>query len=154
MRVDKRIGIFPGSFDPFTNGHHDIVLSALPLFDKIIIAFGTNSQKERTFPVSLMIDGVRKLYIDYSSIEVESYQGLTSDFADNNSAKFIIRGLRNGADLDYEMPIAKINKDLSSNLETVYFTANEENANVSSTIVRELYKYNKDIKRYIPFDIK
>ncbi len=151
--MSKRVAIFPGSFDPYTNGHHDIVVRASGLFDEIIIAFGTNSSKKRTFEIPLMMEKLNQLYEGYSNVRIESYKGLTVDYAKTQGAKFILRGLRNATDLRYEMPIASLNHDMDSEIETVFLLTQPENTVVSSTIVREIHNYGRDISAYVPYEL-
>ena len=154
MPVNQRIAIFPGTFDPFTNGHHDIVMKATKLFDKVIIAFGVNSQKQRMFPLEIIVDKLKVFYANNPKIEIVDYNEITVDFAKKMNAICIVRGLRNGTDFNYEKPIALINSKLNSKIETLFLIANSENESISSTILRDLYKYKKDISGYVPYDLK
>ena len=114
--MNNRIAIFPGSFDPYTLGHHDVILRALPLFDKIIISIGKNSTKKKEFSEELMQEKLNTLYENESKIEVKIYNKLTVEYAEENNASFILRGIRNGKDLDYESPIAQTNSKLNSKI--------------------------------------
>ena len=154
MPVNQRIAIFPGTFDPFTNGHHDIVMKATKLFDKVIIAFGVNSQKQRIFPLEVIVNKLKAFYANNPKIEIVEYNEITVDFAEKMNAICIVRGLRNGTDFNYEKPIALINSKLNSQIETLFLIANSENESISSTILRDLYKYKKDISGYVPYDLK
>lgn len=148
-----RIAIFPGSFDPYTLGHHDIVLRALPLFDKIIISIGKNSTKNKVFSEELMIEKITNLYSKESKIDVKIYSQLTVDYAKENNAKYILRGIRNGKDLDYESPIAQTNSKLNKDIETVFLITSPEYSMINSTIVREIFKTGQDINQFLPFNI-
>jgi len=145
-----RIAVFPGSFDPFTKGHEDIVRRALPLFDKIIVAIGTNSSKKYFFDVSKRLDFIKATFANTPKVEVESYQELTSDFCQKKSARFLLRGLRNGTDFDYEATIAMLNKDIGDGLETILLIADAKYNYFSSTVVREIMKGGKDVSLFLP----
>ena len=145
-----RIAVFPGSFDPFTKGHEDIVRRALPLFDKIIVAIGTNSSKKYFFEESTRLDFIKATFADTPKVEVETYQELTSDFCQKKSARFLLRGLRNGTDFDYEATIAMLNKDIGDGLETVLLIADARFNYFSSTVVREIMKGGKDVSLFLP----
>ena len=147
-----KIAVFPGSFDPLTKGHEDVILRALPLFDKIIIAIGLHHEKNGFFSIEQ-----RKLFIQNcfqnSSIEVQTFTGLTGDFCKKNHADYIIRGIRNGIDFEYEKDMAQNNKKIF-NIDTLFFISNPELSHISSTIVRDLLKHNGDISSLIPDNIK
>jgi len=145
-----RIAVFPGSFDPFTKGHEDIVRRALPLFDKIIVAIGTNSSKKYFFEESKRLDFIKATFADTPKVEVETYQELTSDFCQKKSARFLLRGLRNGTDFDYEATIAMLNKDIGDGLETILLIADAKYNYFSSTVVREIMKGGKDVSLFLP----
>ena len=151
--MSSRIAIFPGSFDPYTLGHHDIVMRALPLFDKIIISIGKNSIKQKVFSEELIIEKLSTLYVNESKIEVKIYNQLTVDYAKDNNANFILRGIRNGKDLDYESPIAQMNSKLNNEIETIFLITSPKYSMISSTIVREIHKTGKDINQFLPFNI-
>jgi pantetheine-phosphate adenylyltransferase len=141
--------IFPGTFDPFTIGHYSIVKRALTFMDKIIIGIGVNDKKHTYFPLERRVDMIAKLYQNEPRIEVTSYNNLTMDFAEQHEAQFIIRGIRNVKDFEYEETIADVNRKLSG-IETILLFTEPELTSVSSTIVRELLMYHKDISRFIP----
>ena len=149
----SRIAIFPGSFDPYTLGHHDVVMRALPLFDKIIIAIGQNSTKKKEFELEFMESKINELYKKETKIEVKSYNKLTVDYAKDNGAQFILRGIRNGKDLDYESPIAQTNAKINPEIETVFLITSPEYSMINSTIIREVYKTGEDINQFLPFNI-
>lgn len=149
--MEKKTAIFPGSFDPFTLGHHDIVSRAIPLFDKIIIAIGKNSTKKKVFSEELMEAKIANLYKNEEKIEVKTYNKLTVEFANENDANFILRGIRNGKDLDYESPIAQVNSKLNPNIETIFLITSPEYSMINSTIVREVYKTGTDVNQFLPF---
>ena len=147
--MEQRIAIFPGSFDPFTVGHHSIVMRALPLFDKIVVAIGTNAAKYAMMSESRRVEALRELYADYEKIEVISYEGLTVDAAKMCGAKFILRGVRMIQDFEYEKNLAEVNRSISG-LETVLLYTLPEFGHISSSIVRELIRYGRDVSSLLP----
>ena len=149
----KRIAIFPGSFDPFTNGHHDVVLRGAKLFDEIIIAIGNNSSKQRYIPVEKMEHVIAGLYQDLPKIKVSSFKGLTAEFAREVGAQFLLRGLRNTTDFEYENTIAQANRHVNTDLETVFLITSPPLAAISSSIIREIHRFGGDVNDFIPFPI-
>ncbi len=145
--------IFPGTFDPFTIGHYDIVKRGLELFDEIIIAIGINQTKKTLFNLEKRIDIIEKTFSDEKRVKVITYKTLTVDLAKQLKAKFILRGVRNIADFEYEQTIAQTNKQLED-IETVILFTDSKHSFVSSSLVRELMAYNKDISRFIPTNIE
>ena len=145
-----KTAIFAGSFDPITKGHEDIVLQALPLFDEIIIAIGVNIDKKYAFPLEKRIKWIENTFAAYPKVKVVSYEGLTVDLCKKMNAGFIIRGLRNTTDFEYESIIAEANKKLNPEVETVFFLATPNLRGVSSTVVRDLIKNGADLKGFIP----
>jgi pantetheine-phosphate adenylyltransferase len=149
----KKIALFPGSFDPFTNGHFDIVNRGLRLFDEIIIGIGTNASKKRYFELDSIDDGLNEAFKNQPRVTVIHYDELTATIAKKLNANFILRGLRNTTDFEYENTISQVNRRLSNDLETVFLITSPELAPISSTIVRELHKFGADISEYIPYKI-
>ena len=147
--MEQRIDIFPGSFDPFTVGHNSIVMRALPLFDKIVVAIGTNAAKYAMMSESRRVEALRELYADNEKIEVISYEGLTVDAAKMCGAKFILRGVRMIQDFEYEKNLAEVNRSISG-LETVLLYTLPEFGHISSSIVRELIRYGRDVSSLLP----
>ena len=145
-----KIGVFAGSFDPITRGHEDIVLQAMPLFDEIIIAIGVNIDKKYAFPLEDRIKWIENTFTEYPKVKVVSYQGLTVDLCKKMKAGFIIRGLRNTTDFEYESIIAEANKKLNPEVETVFFLSKPELRCVSSTVVRDVLKNNGNASAFIP----
>ena len=141
--------IFPGSFDPFTLGHHSIVKRALTFMDEVIVGIGINEGKRSMIPVEKRVDMIRRLYADESRVKVEAYSGLTVDFAREQAAEFIIRGIRTVKDFEYEEGIADINRKLTG-IETIFLFTEPELASVSSSVVRELLHYGKDVSMFLP----
>ena len=148
-----RIAIFPGSFDPFTNGHYDVVTRGTALFDKVIVALGNNSSKQRYFEVPIMLDLIREVFQDNEKVEVTDFQGLTADFAKQVGADFLLRGLRNTTDFEYENTIAQANRHVNKNLESVFLITSPQLAAISSTIIREIHRFGGDVSEFIPFEI-
>lgn len=146
----KRIAFFPGSFDPFTKGHADIVNRGLKIFDEIIIGIGTNTAKKRYFEISEIQLAIQKAFKGNDRVKVAHYDDLTATIAKQYGAQFILRGLRNTTDFEYENTISQVNRRLNNDLETIFLITSPEYAPISSTIVRELHKYGADITPYIP----
>lgn len=147
--TDTKIALFPGSFDPYTIGHHDILMRALPLFDKVVIALGINRNKKPYFPIEERLSSLQKLYEGNPKIEIITYNTLTTDLAQTIGAQYIIRGVRNFSDYEYELTIADVNRKLTG-IETVLFFSKPELSHVSSSIVRELHSFGKNITEYLP----
>ena len=147
--MDK-IAVFPGSFDPFTVGHESVVRRALPLFDKIIIAVGSNTQKKSYLQPDGKLRLIQDVFQDESRIEVERYEGLTIDFCIKVNANFILRGLRTSADFEYERAISHLNKSMKPEVETVFILTAPEHSHVFSTIVRDILMYGGDASKFIP----
>ncbi len=141
--------LFPGSFDPFTLGHDDIVRRALTLFDEVVVAIGYNEQKSGWKPVEERIASIRKLYEDEPRVRVESYTGLTVDFAKEQGITAIIRGVRTTKDFEYELQMADMNRRLTG-IETILLPASPEFASLSSSLVRELARFGRDISTFLP----
>lgn len=150
----KRVALFPGSFDPFTKGHEDIVLRGLNLFDEIIISIGYNSAKSnRYFEVTLMVEKIRQTFAKYPTIKVETYAELTAEFAKKHNANYLLRGLRNTTDFEYENSIAQINRKLYADLESVFLITSPEFAWINSSIIREVHKYKGDVSQFLPYSL-
>ena len=141
--------IFPGSFDPFTLGHHSIVKRTLAFMDEVIVGIGINEGKRSLIPVEKRVDIIRRLYADEPRVKVEAYSGLTVDFAREQGAEFIVRGIRTVKDFEYEEGIADINRNLTV-IETIFLFTEPELASVSSSVVRELLHYGKDVSMFLP----
>lgn len=150
--ANNKIAFFPGSFDPFTKGHQDIVLRALPLFDEIIIGIGQNSNKARYFSLDKMKGYIEQTFIG-KPVRVVTYQDLTANVAKEVGAKFIIRGLRNTTDFEYENSISQVNRHINPALETVFLITSPHLAPISSTIIRDLHRYGSKIDDYLPYDL-
>jgi pantetheine-phosphate adenylyltransferase len=149
----EKIALFPGSFDPFTIGHESVVLRALPLFDKIIVAVGYNSAKSGFFPLEKRIHWIEEIFKSEKKIEVQSYEDLTANFCKKVGARYILRGLRTAADFEYERAIAQMNKMLDYDIETVFLLTKPEHSPISSTIVREVIRYGGDASQFVPKEV-
>ena len=141
--------VFPGSFDPITIGHVDIVKRGIKVFDEIIIAVGDNTNKKYMFPKEKRVEFVKHTFNNYDNIKIESYDGLTIDFCKKNNTEFMIRGLRNPADFEFEKSIALTNREMTD-IETIFFLTSPDKSFVSSSIVRDLIRNNGDYKLFIP----
>lgn len=145
--------LFPGSFDPFTAGHHSIVKRTLALVDEVIVGIGFNEGKKGFLPLEKRLEMIRALYVDEPRVKVLPYSGLTVDFAKEQEADVIVRGIRSVKDFEYEESIADINRKLSG-IETVFLFTEPELAAVSSSVVRELIHYGKDVSMFLPEGMK
>lgn len=141
--------VFPGSFDPLTLGHKDIIDRALPLFDEIIIAIGINSSKNYMFDLEQRISFIEKTFASNDKIKVETYKGLTIEYCKKVNSEFILRGLRNPADFEFEKAIAHTNRKMSK-IETVFLLTSADTSYISSSIVRDILKNNGDVSRFVP----
>ena len=146
--------VFCGSFDPITKGHEAVVLQAMPLFDEIIVAVGINISKKNTFPLERRIQWIKDVFVDYPKVKVISYEGLTVDMCRQYGANYIIRGLRNSSDFEYESTIAEANKKINPEIETIFFLTDPSLRCVSSTVVRDLIKHNYPVDEFVPEKIK
>ena len=152
--MSKRIALFPGSFDPFTKGHEDIVLRGLQVFDEIIIAIGFNTQKNtRYFEINTMVKCIEKTFEKYPNIKVLTFAELTAGFARKHNASFLLRGLRNTTDFEYENSISQVNRKLNEELESVFLITTPQLAWISSSIVREVHRYGGDVSQFLPYKL-
>lgn len=146
----KKIAVFPGSFDPITIGHEDIVKRASTIFDEIIIAIGVNTQKKYLFDLHTRINWIEKVFEKHQNVVVKSYNGLTINFCQEIGAKYIIRGIRSSADFEYEKTIAQLNHMMQPEVDTFLILSSPELSAISSTIVREIIIGKGDISKFIP----
>ena len=151
--MEQTIALFPGSFDPYTIGHYSIVERALPLFDKIVIAVGINRNKQSFLDVEKRVEAIKSLYTNNEKVEVISYDGLTVDAAKKYGARFLLRGVRQVQDFEYERNLAEVNRNISG-LETILLYTLPEYGHISSSLVRELASYGKDITGLLPPGMK
>ena len=149
----EKIALFPGSFDPFTKGHLDVVNRSLKLFHKIIIAIGYNSKKNRYFDVLKIKASIENYFQDNPNVEVLVYDELTAQIAKKKNAQYLILGLRNTTDFEYENSISQINRHLNLNLETIFLITSPQFAHINSSIIREVHKYGGDISAFVPFEL-
>ena len=149
-----KIAVFPGSFDPITLGHQNIVERALPLFDKIIVAIGQNSEKNYHFSIEQRIDFIEQTFGAHSKIEVATYDKLTIDFCKEVNANYILRGIRNIADYTYENSIAQMNKAMNDDIETIFISTIPELSAINSTIVRDIIINGGDPSKFVPAVLK
>ncbi len=152
--MSKKIAVFPGSFDPITKGHVNIVERALPLFDKIIIAIGDNSSKKYAFPFEKREEWIKEIFKKYKNIEVMAYRGLTVNFTKKVNATYLVRGIRNSSDFEYEKTIAQLNKSMAPELETICILSDPQHSHISSTIVREIVLNGGDPSIFLPPEVK
>ena len=149
-----KVGVFPGSFDPITIGHIDLIRRSLPLFDKIVVAIGVNSQKKTLFDLTTRLQWLEDVFKDEPKVEVAHFENLTVDFCKKIGAKYLIRGLRNSSDFDYEKTISQLNSVMGEGLETIFLISQPGYSHISSTIVREIIKGGGDASKFLPSEIK
>lgn len=150
--MSRPIAVFPGTFDPITVGHVSIVQRALPLFDRIIIGMGVNNSKKTMFELDQRITWIRAAFKGHPQVEPIAFEGLTVDLCKRVNAGFIVRGLRNSMDHEYERSIALMNRQLAG-VETIFLPAASEHVHISSTIVRELIANKADVSALVPMDL-
>ncbi len=150
----SKIALFPGSFDPITTGHIDIITRGLDLFDKIIVGIGNNGQKNYMFPINDRIQFVKDSLKEYPQVEVMPYSSITVDFCKTIHAHYILRGVRNSIDFEYEKSIAQMNHAIDNNIETVFLITSPQYAPVSSTIVRDLIRNGADVSTFVGEGVK
>ncbi|MEA1877996.1 MAG: pantetheine-phosphate adenylyltransferase [Bacteroidota bacterium] len=146
----KKIAVFPGSFDPYTKGHENVISRSLDLFDKIVIAIGSHSQKSNFFSLEKRLAMISDLYQNEPRVEVDHYDGLTIDYCETIGAGYLLRGLRTSADFEYERAIAQVNRKMNSKVETVFLLTVPELTPVNSSIVREILRHNGDVTQFLP----
>jgi len=145
-----KIALFPGSFDPITIAHVDILKRALPLFDKIVVGIGLNSSKQGFLSADKREEIVRKVFKQEPKVEVELYEGLTVDFCKLINAQYMVRGVRSVSDFEYEKAIAQINQTMMPEVETIIILSKPEYSAISSTIVRDILRNNGDVSKFLP----
>jgi pantetheine-phosphate adenylyltransferase len=146
----SRIAVFPGSFDPITCGHESVIRRAAPLFDKIIVALGVNSQKHNFFSVETRLEMIRATFADLDNIDCDEYSGLTVDYCKKIGAKYLLRGLRTSADFEFERSIGQINKQLDYQIETIFMLTQPEHTSLNSSIVRDILRHGGPAEQFIP----
>lgn len=150
----SKIALFPGSFDPITNGHVDVISKGLLLFDKVIIGIGSNASKKSLFSIEQRIEWMREIFKNEKKVEVTVYEGLTVSFAKQVGAEVILRGLRSGSDFEYEQSIAFANKELEAGIETVFLLSSPSYSNISSTIVRDIIVNKGNYSKFVPPEVR
>ncbi len=153
MKTKKRIAIFPGSFDPITIGHVDIVKRALPLFDEIIIAIGQHAEKKYLYSLKNRRKWIQEVFKNEHSIKVDDYAGLTVDYCKQKNSNYILRGIRTAADFEYEKVIAHANHSMNEDVETILILSRPELSFVSSSVVREILNNGGNANQFIPKEI-
>ena len=148
--MSKKIAVFPGSFDPITLGHIDLVERSVDLFDEIIVAIGINSSKKGLYSLEKRLEWLNVVFKKYSNVRVAHFEGLTVNFCKEQKAGFLLRGLRNASDFDYEKTISQLNHIIGDGLETTFLISKPEYSHVSSTIVREIIKGGGDVSSFVP----
>ena len=149
-----KIAVFPGSFDPITIGHYDLIIRSLSLFDKVIVAIGTNSVKSYLFPLETRIEWLREVFKGNEKIEIDHFEGLTANYCKKINANYLIRGLRNSSDFEYEKTISQVNHILTGGLETIFLISAPNFSHISSTIVMEVIKGGGDVEPFLPKGVK
>jgi len=150
----KKIAIYPGSFDPITNGHVDLIKRASKIFDEVIIAITQNANKSSFMTIEQRVGAVESSIKSLNNTRVLSFNSLLVDFARGHDAQIIIRGLRAVSDFEYEFQLSGMNKRLNSEIETLFMTPSEEFANISSSLVREIFSLGGDISPFVPSQVK
>lgn len=146
----SKIGVFPGSFDPITVGHEDIINRALPLFETLIIAIGFNSTKQYLNSPEERKAQIEKVFADNTKVVVETYEGLTVDYCKTKNASFILRGIRTAADFEFERNIGLMNLEMAPEIESVFLLSRPEFSALSSTVLRDIKHHGGDISKFIP----
>jgi len=148
-----RIAVFPGTFNPITRGHEEVVLRALPMFDQIIVLVANNPTKKTEFDVFERMQMIENVFESEPNVKAHVWEGLTTDFCKQHDVKYMLRGIRSSIDFEYEKNIDFANKIFAPDIETIYLISSHQNSMVSSSMVREIHKYGGDIKPYIPRQI-
>lgn len=146
----QKTAVFPGSFDPFTIGHEDIVLRALDLFDEIIVAIGVHSMKQPLLKIEARVKMVNQVFKSCDQITVDSFEGLTVDYCQKVNATHMLRGIRTAADFEYERAIAQINKKMLPSVESIFLLTSPEHTPINSTIIRDIIRNHGDVSQFIP----
>lgn len=152
--MTKKIALFPGSFDPFTKGHEDIVLRGLKFFDEIVIAIGYNSKKQNRYvPIEKMIRLIEESFSTDPRVRVITYNELTASLAKRMNAAYLLRGLRNTTDFEFENSVSQMNRYLYKELETVFLITSPAYAGINSSIIREVHKYGANVNEFLPYEL-
>jgi pantetheine-phosphate adenylyltransferase len=146
----KKIAVYPGSFDPITNGHIDLIKRACEVFDWVIVGITQNNKKNAFLNIEQRVSTIKKAMPTLKNLQILAFEGLLVDFAQAQNARIILRGIRAVSDFDYEFQLAGMNKQLAPNIETIFMTPNEKYANISSSLVKEIYALGGSIKSFVP----
>ena len=146
---NKRTAIYPGTFDPITNGHHDLVRRAASIFERVVVAIAANPNKAPMFTLDQRVDMARRVLVDVPRVEVMGYNGLTVDFASQNGLSVIVRGLRAISDFEFEFQLANMSRHLSPDIESVFMTPQEQYTFISSTLVREIAVMGGNVSEFV-----
>ncbi|ACU63636.1 Phosphopantetheine adenylyltransferase [Chitinophaga sp. YR627] len=149
----KRICLFPGTFDPITLGHTDVIDRSLDLFDEIVVGVGVNAAKTPMFPLEQRIQWIREIYSDRPKVRVISYEGLTVNTCKEIGAQFILRGIRSIGDFEYEKAIADVNRMMDENIETIFLSCSPRYSTLASSLVRDVLRYGGDASQLLPANI-
>jgi pantetheine-phosphate adenylyltransferase len=149
MKITKRCAVYPGTFDPITNGHHDLVRRACSIFDRVVVAVAANPNKAPMFPLEKRVELVRAVLADLPNIEVQGYEGLTVEFAKKIGCGCIVRGLRAVSDFEFEFQLANMSRHLTRDVESVFLTPQEQFTFISSTLVREIAVLGGDVSEFV-----
>ena len=150
----KKIAVFPGSFDPITLGHVSVIKRAIPLFDKVIIAIGDNTDKKHMFSVKQREQWIMEVFKNEPKIDIDIYNGLTVEYCIKRQAHFILRGLRTSADFEFERSIAQINRRLAPEVDTLFILTEAKYTPISSSIVRDVIRHGGNISEFVPTEVK
>ncbi|MEZ4912074.1 MAG: pantetheine-phosphate adenylyltransferase [Saprospiraceae bacterium] len=148
-----KVAVFPGSFDPITIGHVDLVLRASSIFDSIIVAVGVNNQKQSLFPLEVRLKWLEEVFDQFPNVSISHFEGLTVNYCKSVGANYLLRGLRTSADFEYEKTISQLNHIIGEDLETLFLISKPEFSHISSTIVREIIKGKGDVSSFVPANI-
>ncbi len=146
----KKIAVFPGSFDPVTLGHYNLVIRSLPLFDELVVAIGKNAHKQYFFPLEMRIGWLKQVFAPFPQVNIDTYEGLTVDYCKKLGAGYILRGLRTSADFEFERGIGQVNRMLDDDIETIFILTSPELTPVTSSIIRDVYRSGGDVSRFLP----
>jgi len=149
----KKVGIYPGSFDPITNGHLDILKRSLGCFDEVIVLIGVNPDKTSRFSVKDRIDMIKEATKEFKNVKVDSYEGLTVNYAKKHNSKYLIRGLRAVTDFEYEFELAEANSFIDSDIDMVFFMSHSNTSFINSSTVMGLYKQGVDVSNLVPSSV-
>jgi pantetheine-phosphate adenylyltransferase len=149
-----RTAIFPGTFDPITLGHVDLVNRTIDMFDRIIIGIGVNASKQTMFSLEKRTEWIAAIFANHPHVEVRTYEGLTVNFCDQNNARYILRGIRSVGDFEYEKAIADMNRMVNPKIETIFLACSPQYASLSSSIVRDLIRNGGNTEQFLPAEIK